>query len=81
MGGKSEYASLGMGRAEGNGVGGGVGVAVIVSQFPEGGDVYLLSLLEHLHVKKAQFLCGQGLSGLHFLLDRAECGVRTPGKG
>lgn len=57
------------------------GVAVIVSLFPEGGDVYLLSLPVHLHVKKLQFLCGQDLSGLHFLLDRAECGVRTPGRG
>lgn len=51
----------------------GWGVAVIVSRFPEGGDVYLLSLTEHLHIKKAQFLCGQDLSGPRFLLDRAEC--------
>lgn len=29
-----------------------------VSEFPEAGDVYLLSTTEHLHVKKAQFLCG-----------------------
>lgn len=26
-----------------------------------------------MHVKKLQRLCGQDLSGLHFLLDRAEC--------
>ena len=43
--------------------------------------VYLLSPTEHLHVKKAQFLCGQDLSGPRFLRDRAECRVRTPGKG
>lgn len=30
-----------------------------------------------MHVKKLQCLCGQDLSGLHFLLDRAECGART----
>lgn len=35
----------------------GVGQGV-VSEFPEAGDVYLLSTTEHLHVKKAQFLCG-----------------------
>lgn len=59
-----------------------MGVAVIVSWFPEGGDVYLLSLPEHLHVKKAQFLCGQDLSDPHFLLDRAECwrGVQVKDK-
>lgn len=55
---------------------------MIVSWFPEGGDVYLLSLPEHLHVKKAQFLCGQDLSDPHFLLDRAECwrGVQVKNK-
>lgn len=59
----------------------GWGVSVIVSWFPEGGDVYLLSLPEYLHVKKAQSLCGQDLSGPHFLLDTAERGLSTPGKG
>lgn len=82
MGGRSEYFSLKMGKEREMVLGVGWGVTVIVSWFPEGGDVYLLSLPEHLHVKKAQFLCGQDLSDPHFLLDRAECwrGVQVKNK-
>lgn len=47
---------------------------MIASQSPEAGDVYLLSLTEHLHVKKAQFLCGQDLSGPIFYLIEQSAG-------
>lgn len=56
--GESEFLSSRKGRGKGNVVGGSGGV-MAVSEFSEGGDVYLLSLMDHLHVKKAPFLCGQ----------------------
>lgn len=70
-----------MGGGKGNAAGRGVGGCHDCLRVPWRRRCLFTLPDEHLHVKKAQFLCGQDLSGPRFRLDREEWRVRTPGKG